>query len=234
MHSQNLKPRDRTQEQRAQYRQSRVSAGWCSSCLVFRPIEGRKTCQRCAEARKAYQTARRSNPDAVARPQRPKLRSESFKLVGGKKVCRTCGVIEGDKPFRRGWSCRACERERDRKYKKPKRSKSLALKIERITKARVGQYLAKRLATREERYVSASVGRSVLAILAKQAGRCAICTIPLDESMEIDHIVPIAKGGSSDKENLQWLCPDCNSFKSDKNPADFVKLVELGSQPMSD
>lgn len=34
--------------------------------------------------------------------------------------------------------------------------------------------------------------------------------------LEIDHIIPVAKGGCTVKENLQTLCWKCNRSKSDK------------------
>jgi 5-methylcytosine-specific restriction endonuclease McrA len=34
--------------------------------------------------------------------------------------------------------------------------------------------------------------------------------------LEIDHIVPLSKGGSDNLDNKQALCQKCNNFKSDK------------------
>ena len=34
--------------------------------------------------------------------------------------------------------------------------------------------------------------------------------------LEIDHIIPIAKGGQTVEDNLQTLCWKCNRAKSDK------------------
>lgn len=53
--------------------------------------------------------------------------------------------------------------------------------------------------------------------------RCAICNITVDFSKPdahpnkatIDHIRPLAKGGSDTKENLQLLCFPCNNKKAD-------------------
>lgn len=53
---------------------------------------------------------------------------------------------------------------------------------------------------------------------------CGICGKPVDKSLkfphplspEIDHIVPVDKGGSSDLDNLQLAHRCCNRQKSDK------------------
>ena len=49
--------------------------------------------------------------------------------------------------------------------------------------------------------------------------RCAYCRTSagvIGPLLEIDHIVPIAHGGSSGEENLSLACPLCNSHKADK------------------
>ncbi len=32
--------------------------------------------------------------------------------------------------------------------------------------------------------------------------------------MEIDHIIPLWKGGADHQDNMQLLCPDCHSIKT--------------------
>ena len=39
----------------------------------------------------------------------------------------------------------------------------------------------------------------------------------------IDHIVPLAKGGSDGPENIQLLCAHCNRRKSAKDPIVFMQ-----------
>ena len=50
-------------------------------------------------------------------------------------------------------------------------------------------------------------------------GCCEYCKSQIrfsPNSFEIDHIVPINRGGLSRLENLALACPQCNSRKSDK------------------
>lgn len=51
-------------------------------------------------------------------------------------------------------------------------------------------------------------------ILERDHYRCRCCGRSQNEvELEIDHIVPIAKGGKSTSDNLQTLCTDCNKRK---------------------
>ena len=52
--------------------------------------------------------------------------------------------------------------------------------------------------------------------------RCGYCLSPqhlVMARLEIEHIVPLTKGGSDDDTNLWLACPLCNSHKSDKTEA---------------
>ena len=56
-----------------------------------------------------------------------------------------------------------------------------------------------------------------------QRGKCACCHVSIADGYHVDHIQPLALGGSNDKANLQLLCPTCNLRKSAKHPVDFMR-----------
>lgn len=56
-----------------------------------------------------------------------------------------------------------------------------------------------------------------------QCGHCGMCKNHHQiDIFDIDHIVPKSKGGTSHKENLQLLCPPCNSRKGTKTMAEAM------------
>lgn len=70
----------------------------------------------------------------------------------------------------------------------------------------------------EGRHTADDVAR----IFENQRGLCANCHAKLFKSgkqkFHVDHIVPLARGGSNWPDNLQCLCPSCNMAKKAKDP----------------
>jgi 5-methylcytosine-specific restriction endonuclease McrA len=58
-----------------------------------------------------------------------------------------------------------------------------------------------------------------------QRNRCAYCRSVTDE-LHIDHIIPIARGGTNWPANIQLACPSCNMRKKAKLPEAFAR--EMG------
>lgn len=49
---------------------------------------------------------------------------------------------------------------------------------------------------------------------------CYWCNTPLPNGGEVDHIKPLAKGGTHSSDNIAAACKACNSTKQDKSPAE--------------
>lgn len=60
-------------------------------------------------------------------------------------------------------------------------------------------------------------------LFALQRGKCACCGEPLGNSYHLDHIMPLALGGSNTDDNIQLLRQRCNNQKHAKHPVDFMQ-----------
>jgi hypothetical protein len=56
-------------------------------------------------------------------------------------------------------------------------------------------------------------------VLLRDGARCRRCRTTIN--LEIDHVVPVSKGGRTEEPNLQTLCRRCNRRKSKKLVARF-------------
>ena len=50
-------------------------------------------------------------------------------------------------------------------------------------------------------------------VWSRDEGVCVRCGA--DEDLQFDHVIPVARGGGNNVENIQILCGDCNRQKSD-------------------
>ncbi|MFH2043350.1 MAG: HNH endonuclease signature motif containing protein [Acidobacteriota bacterium] len=62
-------------------------------------------------------------------------------------------------------------------------------------------------------------------VLVRDKYRCKMCGRSKDEvSLHVDHIIPVAKGGTDEIDNLAALCSDCNIGKSDYLFTDYSNI----------
>lgn len=60
-------------------------------------------------------------------------------------------------------------------------------------------------------------------LFSLQRGRCACCGLLLGDKYDLDHIMPLALGGSNTDDNVQLLRQRCNRQKHAKHPIDFMQ-----------
>ena len=69
------------------------------------------------------------------------------------------------------------------------------------------------------RRISAEVRQRVAEAARHRCGYCLTSQHIIGPLLEIDHIIPEARGGTSDEQNLWLACPLCNSRKADRQEA---------------
>jgi 5-methylcytosine-specific restriction endonuclease McrA len=122
--------------------------------------------------------------------------------------------------YKREWSENNKERVREIQAKAHKKWRASNLQQER---ARVSHNRAKRKSV-EGSYTNEDLQRIKLA----QKNKCAICRVSLCRVIpHIDHIIPIASGGSNYPSNIQFLCAACNLSKGCKDPIEFAQSKGL-------
>ena len=62
-------------------------------------------------------------------------------------------------------------------------------------------------------------------MLQDQRRRCAACKCSISDGYHVDHIQPVARGGSNDITNIQLLCAPCNQSKGARDPIDWAQSL---------
>jgi hypothetical protein len=76
---------------------------------------------------------------------------------------------------------------------------------------------------KDERDYYSDPGRRLM-VLARDHHACVYCTAPLsEEDFVLDHLLPVARGGTNRKHNLVAACEVCNRRRSDSDPIHFLR-----------
>lgn len=66
--------------------------------------------------------------------------------------------------------------------------------------------------------------------LSIQRGRCFYCHHLLGGQFQVDHYIPLSRGGSNWPDNIVIACTECNLTKGDRMPGDFVeRFLNVGA-----
>jgi 5-methylcytosine-specific restriction endonuclease McrA len=61
----------------------------------------------------------------------------------------------------------------------------------------------------------------------RQKGKCYYCQVKVRKTYHVDHVIPLARGGSDGPENLVIACPNCNQSKNDRLPHEWPQGGKL-------
>ncbi len=64
--------------------------------------------------------------------------------------------------------------------------------------------------------------QDILQMVEDQCGLCAYCEATLEEDWEIDHMLPLSRGGSNDWSNIAAVCESCNRRKHTRTVEEFL------------
>lgn len=124
---------------------------------------------------------------------------------------------EKNRKYARQWRCRNPEKNRqqvwDWRNAHPERVREQNKIHKQLRRAREwsasGQFTA----------------NDVLEIMKAQRCRCAYCGANIRKQYHVDHIVPLARGGSNERKNIQLTCPPCNRKKNGRDPLQFARSL---------
>lgn len=71
--------------------------------------------------------------------------------------------------------------------------------------------------------------KTMLSLFLAADGVCAVCgTVVTPETVSVDHVVPVSRGGNDDEDNLQLVHRRCNTSKSNLLPDEYRLLRPTG------
>lgn len=218
---------------------------FCKKCNAVTARYKGGVCKPCADTRNAaYRAANREKNSIAAIARRVERLAALASMTV--KTCTKCGQEKGITEFRLQKrrnnipmsSCKSCESM----YQKAVREKSPRRRAEIVRRSaqkhkdkiaeknrqyRINNIEAYRVHTRNRRARQIASGVLSKGIAKKlyslQRGKCACCGLPLGDDYHLDHIMPLALGGTNTDNNIQLLRATCNRQKNAMHPVDFMR-----------
>lgn len=177
-----------------------------------------KVCRKCGvmfETRHCLECAKvRADRRRAANPQKVKAENAAWRAANREKC----------KAYRKKWDAQyPAQRKR---YGEKYRAKNAEKIRARVTKWRAEHPEAIRIYshTRHSKISGGTLSKDLIQkLLRLQKGKCPCCMQQLGNDYELDHIVPLAKGGRNEDVNMQLLRRLCNRQKHAKHPIDFMQ-----------
>jgi 5-methylcytosine-specific restriction endonuclease McrA len=92
-----------------------------------------------------------------------------------------------------------------------------------------GQAVKTRLQRERRARIHSATGthdkNDIIAIYKAQSAKCAYCQKSIERAYEVDHIIPLSRGGTNDRTNIQLVCRHCNRMKYNHDPLLFARRL---------
>lgn len=67
-------------------------------------------------------------------------------------------------------------------------------------------------------------------LFAEQAGRCDYCQIQMGQTYQLDHEIPLERGGDNTLENVHFVCRHCNNEKRTLTDEEYRVVLDFRKQ----
>lgn len=179
----------------------------CSSCLVVLSL---KKCASCSAVK-----PRDSFSDNKNRPD------------GKYSYCKDCRADDhqAHREERNAVYMEHYRKNRDKFLKRFKEYRSNPENKKKIYAQNRAYYVRHFFLTRARELKSGVTALDLANLWKKQRGLCGLTNVRLDrKNAHLDHIVPRAKGGGNELQNLRWVTRDVNHAKRDMLDNDFFEM----------
>jgi hypothetical protein len=160
----------------------------------------------------------KANPDKVkAAKQKHLARLKAWRLANPERA----------KEIRDKWRLNNAEKQRAavKRWREKNKEHAKAVESERARR-RFFHTRAKNSVWRTKNGNKDEIRVAIFWLWHKQRGRCALTGKRLDRTAELDHIIPVSKGGLNHPSNLQWLSPEVNQCKNDLTDQEFIAICK--------
>jgi hypothetical protein len=142
------------------------------------------------------------------------------------RTCRNCGETKPldyqhynqipNGGFR--WSCKRCRAANTGEYdrRNPEKAQERAKRYKERKAAAGGSYTA----------------ADIRKIRTQLGDRCGYCGDPLRNGGEVEHMLPVSRGGTSNPDNLTLACRTCNGDKGRKTVEGFIAYLRKHGRPV--
>lgn len=145
----------------------------------------------------------------------------------GNSTCYSCAAVRSKK-WRDSHPERMCELVRKSKKKFRERDRAGLQLWRENNRESVRVHNAHRLLRKKNAegfYKKEDINR----ILVAQNFKCTACKKDISDAYHVDHIMPLALGGTNWPDNLQCLCPRCNCSKKDLHPDKWLERISANA-----